>query len=229
MIALSKRLQTVADLVIGNTLFCDVGTDHAYLPTYLLLCQKIHSAVASDIKQGPLDSAGRTAKEYGVEDRMQLILSDGLENVPDTVGEIAIAGMGGIMISDIIARASWTFDRSKHFILQPMTKIAYLRRSLYSMGFEIESETAVVDDRRPYTVMSVRYNGEKKEISDLFAYTGKLTPVGDGKEYFLLQISKLERRINGLIKADRKDEFELLKLITVKNEIEGMVKEYEDN
>ena len=66
MITLSKRLQAVADMVIGNTLFCDVGTDHAYLPTYLLQCGKIDKAIASDVRKGPLESARRTAEEYKV-------------------------------------------------------------------------------------------------------------------------------------------------------------------
>ena len=229
MITLSKRLQTVADLVKGNSTFCDVGTDHAFLPTYLLLCGKINSAIASDIKKGPLSSAYRTAKEYGVVDKMQLVLSDGLENVPQRADEIAIAGMGGMMIFDIISKTPWAYDTTKHFILQPMTKIDFLRKNLYKIGFEILSETAVVDGNRPYTVMSVRYCGVKKDMPDLFCYIGKLSSTGDGKIYCEKQIAKLNRKINGLKKCVTENETEILRLEKIKNDIESLVKNNESN
>lgn len=223
MITLTKRLQTVADKVIGSTLFCDVGTDHAYLPTYLLLSGKIDKAIACDIRRGPLESAKRTAKEYGVDDKMELILSDGLDDIPNTVGEVAIAGMGGVLMADIILRTKWLYTNDRHLILQPMTKIHHLRRALYENGFEIESETAVVDDKRPYTVMSVRYCGKKEHISDSFAYIGKLSYQGDGIAYFEKQIKKLDRKINGMIKSDSDNDTEIKRLKSIKSEIEKLM------
>lgn len=215
MITLTKRLQAVANTVNQNTLFCDVGTDHAYLPTYLLLTKKVERAYASDIRKGPLDSARRTAIEYKVEDKMDLILSDGLDSISHDITEIAIAGMGGVMIADIIKRAEWLKDKKYHLVLQPMTKIAHLRKALYQYGFEIEYETAVVDDKRPYTVMSVRYCGEKKQVTELFSYIGKLSPVGDGRAFFEKQIKKLDRKINGLIKAENAENDDEIKHLTL--------------
>ena len=214
MLTLTKRLQAVANTVNQSTLFCDVGTDHAYLPTYLLLTKKVGKAYASDIRKGPLDSARRTAIEYKVEDKMDLILSDGLDSISHDITEIAIAGMGGVMIADIIKRAEWLKDKKYHLVLQPMTKIAHLRKALYQYGFEIEYETAVVDDKRPYTVMSVRYFGKCEEVTELFSYIGKLSPKGDGKFYFEKQIKKLDRKINGLIKSENSENDAEIKRLT---------------
>lgn len=229
MITLTKRLQTVADTVIGNTLFCDVGTDHAYLPTYLLQCGKIDRAIASDVRKGPLESARRTAEEYKVSDRMELILSDGLDSVPDTVKEVAIAGMGGPLMLGIILRTKWLFSPDCHLVLQPQSQIDDFRRKLYENGFYIESETAVVDDKRPYTVMSVRYCGEKKKISDIFSYVGKITPSGDGIAYLNKQIEKLDKKINGLIKSEAENTDEIEKLKSLKFEIEKVRDKNESN
>ena len=228
MITLTRRLQAVADNVTECTLFCDVGTDHAYLPTYLLLTGKAKKAIASDIRIGPLESAKRTAIEYKVADKMELVLSDGLDNITPDAKEIAIAGMGGIMIADIIARADWLKSAEYHLVLQPMTKIAHLRKALYENGFEIEYETAVVDDKRPYTVMSVRYCGKSERISETFAYTGKLSPKGDGLAYFEKQIKKLDKKRLGLIKSQSESEntessAEIKRLAKLKSEIEEYI------
>lgn len=229
MITLSKRLQAVADMVIGNTLFCDVGTDHAYLPTYLLQCGKIDKAIASDVRKGPLESARRTAEEYKVSDRMELILSDGLDSVPNTVKEVAVAGMGGPLMLDIVLRTKWLFNPDCHLVLQPQSQIDDFRRKLYENGFYIESETAVVDDKRPYTVMSVRYCGEKQEISDVFSYVGKIEPIGDGIAYLNKQIEKLDKKINGLIKSEAENTEEIEKLKSLKTEIEKVRDKNESN
>lgn len=93
---LDKRLKLCADMVSGEGIVCDVGTDHAYLPVELILSGKCEKVIASDINEHPLDAAARTIKKYGVSDKISLVLSDGLENVPlDGVSDIIIAGMGG--------------------------------------------------------------------------------------------------------------------------------------
>lgn len=157
---LDSRLSAVADLVRSGTRFADVGTDHAYLPTFLLMGGKIEYAVCSDLRKGPLKNAEETVKKYGVADKVDLRLSDGLDAYSDgEVNEIAIAGMGGLLISEFIERTEWLKTPDIHLILQPMTHAEDLRKTLYENGFYIDKEIAVKDGDKLYIVISVYFCG----------------------------------------------------------------------
>lgn len=220
-LVLNPRLQGVEKFVTGGKIFADVGTDHAYLPTYLLLNGIIPYAYASDIRKGPLESARRTVESYGVADKTGLILCDGLDLVPDDAEEIAIAGMGGIMIADIVARTTWLRNKQKHLILQPMTKISYLRKQLYKNGFEIEKEEVICDGPKVYVVMSVYYSGKTVEIDELFSYIGKtLNASGDKRRYLIKQVKKLDRIAYGLIESGEEENKEKAnELLKLRNQI----------
>ena len=101
---MDSRLLTCAGLCTGDVL-CDVGTDHGYLPCYMIengLCSK---AYACDIAQGPLDSAIAHINERCLSDRITTVLSDGLDSVEKgDITDVVIAGMGGELIADIISR-----------------------------------------------------------------------------------------------------------------------------
>ena len=101
-VELTPRLRSVAELVPRGARFADVGTDHAYLPVWLLQQGRITGAVASDLRPGPLERARGTAEKYGLTGRMDFSLCDGLSGIqPDEVNTIAIAGMGGETIVDL--------------------------------------------------------------------------------------------------------------------------------
>ncbi len=169
MIRLDDRLSAIVALVRTDRRICDVGTDHALLPCRL--CELgAASVVASDINEGPLRSARANVEKYGFGDRISLVRSDGLKNVPPC-DDIIIAGMGGELIAEIIAGCGFVTADTR-FILQPMTKADVLRRSLYSRGFEIMLENGAFSGGKAYTVMLVRYTGEKRTIDSGFAYFG---------------------------------------------------------
>ena len=173
MIKLDNRLEECAKKVKGNYI-CDIGTDHGYLPAYLIQSGKCEMAIASDIAEKPLEYARRTAEKYGVSEKTKLIISDGLNNIPETepITDIVIAGMGGETIIKILENCPLGL-RNRNFILQPMTKADLLRKNLYLLGFRLESETAVQEKDFIYTVMSVKYTGIRFEISEKSAETGK--------------------------------------------------------
>ena len=103
---LSPRLRSVAGLVPPGARFADVGTDHAYLPVWLLQQGIIEHALVSDLRPGPLDRARSTAARYGLAERMEFRLCDGLSGIaPAEADTIAIAGMGGETIAAILAGA----------------------------------------------------------------------------------------------------------------------------
>ena len=136
---LTPRLRALADLVCQGARLADVGTDHAYLPVWLLLRGKIDQAIAADLREGPLSRARETARQYGVEDRISFRLCDGLSAVgEDEADTIAIAGMGGDTIAAILGAAPWT--RSKALLLQPMTALPSLRQWLQNNTYRIVEE-----------------------------------------------------------------------------------------
>ena len=93
---IDNRLKKCCEFVSGRGVVCDVGTDHAYLAAELVLSGKCNKVIASDIKSGPLEAARKTVEKYALSDKIELVLSDGLENIDGLgVSDIVIAGMGG--------------------------------------------------------------------------------------------------------------------------------------
>ena len=155
-ITLSPRLGTVAKLVPPGVRFADIGTDHAYLPVWLLQHGVIERAIAADLNSGPLDRARENAKKYGLTDRISFRLGDGLGCVsPGEADVIAIAGMGGETIAAILAAAPWTAQGDHLLLLQPMSALDDLRRWLSDSGYTIQRELLCRDGGTRYTVLAV--------------------------------------------------------------------------
>ena len=156
---LTKRLAACAELVTGKGIACDVGTDHAYLAAELLRTGRCKRVIASDIGKGPLQAAERTLKQAGLLEQAQLILSDGLRQIPSGgVTDVVIAGMGGETIIHIVSDCDWV-KQGINLILQPMTKVPLLRTWLAENGYQFVQEKIVQEGRFFYTVMQVRYDG----------------------------------------------------------------------
>ncbi len=227
MLKLSPRIQMAADMVRRGRTVCDVGTDHAYLPSYLILNGISPRAVAGDIGEGPLKNAEKSVKIYGVEENVKLRLSDGLDNIgEDEADEIIICGMGGNLIADILSRAEWLRNPDKHIIAQPMSHAEDVRRFLCENGFEIEEERVCEDDGRLYLALSAYYTGEKKEYSPGFYYRGLLLKNGDAlsKKYFEKHYTRVKKRIAGI---EGKDAF-LEEYTALKAAADDIEKEFEN-
>ena len=196
------------DYAGGKGIVCDIGTDHAHLAAELIksgVCEKV---IASDINEKPLESAKKTVEKYGVSDKVELVLSDGLENIPlDGVSDIIIAGMGGETIADIIEKADIDEIQNIRFILQPMTKPEILRRRIYSCGFRIISEKAVKDGEKIYTVMCAEYDEDFRYLTEAEAYAGFFDDDDPtGYEYRCKESERLEKISLNLIKSGNRRE-----------------------
>lgn len=173
---LSKRLQSIADLVNEGSSVCDVGTDHGYLPAFLYLSRKCKKVTATDINQKPLESARANLTRLGADD-VKLILCDGLEKITrQDADTVIIAGMGGEVISGIIGRASFLRDSTVSLILQPTTAAKELRIFLGANGFCVDSEQAISENNKIYSVMTAHFTGETYEVSALREVIGILSP-----------------------------------------------------
>lgn len=166
---LTPRLRTIMEQVPQDARLADIGTDHALIPAALLRRKRIVSAIASDIRKGPLESAARTAKQFGFSTEISLRLGAGLCTVkPEEADTIVIAGMGGETIAQILADDPWALDGNHLLLLQAMTAQAHLRQYLAAHGGIIEKETLCKEGHRMYTVMTVRGGGicREKSLSD---------------------------------------------------------------
>ena len=165
--ALNPRLTSAAEFVRQGARFADIGTDHAYLPIFLLSEGRISYAVCSDINEGPLASAVMNAKEAGLYEKMDFCLTNGAKDLEKyNPCDIAVCGMGGDLIATIVEAAPFLKNEDINLILQPMTKQETLREKLYLMGYEIISESYSIDAGKHYVCMQVKYTGNARELSD---------------------------------------------------------------
>ena len=156
-IHLSPRLQSIANEVPHGVVVADVGTDHAYLPVWLLLEGRVPAAIAADLRGGPLERARLTALRYGVPDLISLRLCDGLSAISAEEAEyITIAGMGGETIAAILEQASWSKGGNHVLLLQPMSSQNDLRKYLTEQGYFIEKEILSREGDTIYLTLRVR-------------------------------------------------------------------------
>lgn len=172
MVKISNRLTTAAALVTQGYTLADVGTDHGYIPIYLLQQKKIPSAIAMDINEGPLERAKEHIALYGLQAYIQTRLSDGVAALkPGEVEAVLIAGMGGGLVMHILKDGEKVCQSAKELILQPQSEIEHVREFLREEGYTILAEDMVYEDGKFYPMMKVQYQGENVEelkLSDLY-------------------------------------------------------------
>lgn len=178
MVKISNRLTTAAALVTQGYTLADVGTDHGYIPIYLLQQKKILAAIAMDINEGPLERAKEHIALYGLQAYIQTRLSDGVAALkPGEVEAVLIAGMGGGLVMHILKDGEKVCQSAKELILQPQSEIEHVREFLREKGYTILAEDMVYEDGKFYPMMKVQYQGENEnaqkasevlKLSDLY-------------------------------------------------------------
>lgn len=151
---LSKRLMAVAGLVTAGSFIADIGTDHGYVPIYLMKNGRIRGAVAADVNEGPLERARVHIVQEGLEDRIKLRLSDGLKNIgEDEIDAMVAAGMGGGLIVRILEEGGRAAESLKECILQPQSEIRKVRKYLAEHGWAVTAEDMVEEEHKFYPMM----------------------------------------------------------------------------
>ena len=223
-VKLTPRLSAVASLVKGGGIIADIGTDHGYLPVYLIQSGKVESAIAADIGKEPLKNAEKAVEYYDLNDKITLRLSDGLrEFAPTDANEIVFAGMGGTLIAEKLAETPWVKNADIHFIFQPQSRAEDLREYLYSNGFEIINELATHESRRVYITFDAVYTGKKVDYTMADCFIGKLPHTEDAHKHLEGQLKRLEEKYNALISCGKMQGTEGLKdtIIAIKEFLNG--------
>jgi tRNA (adenine22-N1)-methyltransferase len=154
---LTPRLQAVADFVEKGSAIADVGSDHGYLSVYLKENDMADKVIASDINQGPVNNAISTVRHCGFSSEIDVRLGGGLTPyLIDEVNSCAIAGMGGILIRDILIESKELVDTLDYMILQPQIAQDELRRWLINNGFKIEDEKVAIEGSKIYEIIKVK-------------------------------------------------------------------------
>ena len=200
-IKLSPRLSSAVSLSKRVGVAWDVGTDHCFLPVYLIRNGLADFVVASDINDGPILVAKDNIKGFPDKDKILLIKRDGLDGAEEySPEEVFICGMGGELIRDIIKDCPYLKESGARIIVQPMTKPEVLRNYLASDGFDIEEETLVKEDKI-YEIFSATYSGNKRSLTPADALCGgkkvKCSPELEA-EFLLKKAESLKKRKDGL-------------------------------
>jgi len=196
---LSKRLACVAGIINPGGVLADIGTDHGYLPVHVAKNNIASKVIAMDVRKKPLEKAAENIKLYGVSQKVELRLSDGLyklaENEADT---ITICGMGGKLIQSILENGSSKISENTQLILSPQSEIREFRKYLSESGYETVKEYMISEDGQFYVIIDCRRNGYKNELictdetekEDKFekraAVSSNAAPRCDIYDYFLL-------------------------------------------
>lgn len=204
---LTPRLQLLADWVPQGAKLADVGTDHGYLPVWLSLQGRLTSAIASDLRKGPLEHAKETGRTYGAEN-IDYRLGNGLVGIgPEETDVIVIAGMGGENIASILEAAPWTADGAHTLLLAPHTKAEELRRYLMDHGYEILREELVYDRGTIYPIMEVTAGQMELTVGQLWG-GAKLQNDPLGNQYIIEKIIRLFGAVAGLNRSERPTDLE---------------------
>ena len=168
---LTDRLLKIASLVSDGKKIADIGTDHGYIPVYLLKEGKVPFAVLADVNKGPLDNAHKEVIQNNLLDKVDLRLGSGIEVLEiGEVEEVIIAGMGGILISELLEAKKEVAHNVEKLILQPMQAQEELRYYLLNNGYEILEEVLVREDFRIYEIIVAKYTGKNTIIEDEIYY-----------------------------------------------------------
>ena len=145
---ISFRLNKIAEKVKKGSILADIGTDHAYVPIFLYKKGIIKNAIACDISKGSLEKAKINISKYNLENFIETRLGSGLEKIylEDNINTIIIAGMGGMLMIDILKNGIEIAKNTETLILQPQKDIPEVRKFLHKNGFKIEDEELLIDE-----------------------------------------------------------------------------------
>ena len=202
---LSKRLETVASFVPTGAVVADIGSDHAYLPCYLVHNGIVAKAIAGEVVKGPFESALKQVKLEGMEEQITVRLADGLKAVEksDGVDTITIAGMGGPLIVSILEKDPEALNSVTRLILQPNIHARVIREWAMKNHWAVLDEMILKEDEKIYEIL-VLQRGEMV-LSEQEILLGKLLMANKSEvfvEKWSKEIENWKRILTSIERAD---------------------------
>ncbi|NLZ49941.1 MAG: SAM-dependent methyltransferase [Clostridiales bacterium] len=182
---ISDRLTRVANMVDRCKTMADIGTDHGYIPIFLLINGICERAIASDINRGPVQRAEENIKYYGLENKIECRQGPGLSTLK--AGEVqtaVIAGMGGHLIISILEEEEIIAHKLESIVLQPVQHSKVLRKYLYENGYKIIDEDLCYDEGKYYEIIKASYDGTNRYLEDIYY---EISPLLIEKKHSLLK------------------------------------------
>ena len=212
MVRISDRLRTVAHMCEKGAVVADIGTDHGYLPIYLVQEGIAPSAIAMDLRKGPLDKAKKHICDNCLEDRIQTRLSDGLEKLSANEADIVTKGMNVI-------------TQNTTLIVSPQSEVGDFRHFLVSQRLVVDDEKMLKEDGKYYFIIKCRKSDENvySEYSETqYQYGWKLLENKDKTLYeYLIKEKETNDGISNSLKKDESNPTVKLRLqqLSQKNNI----------
>lgn len=194
---LTPRLQAIADFVEPGARIADVGTDHAYIPIYLIRNKKIEYAMASDINEGPIKKAEKNLERYGIQNKVRLCTADGTKGIrPREVDTLIVAGMGGELIAQILLEN--IPQGIQRMILQPMANAHEVRSALCDVGYIISKEKLVREKNKIYQIICAIPGTSEKQEKEEYRFSTHLFDDPLYSEFLRKEQEKVNRSIHQL-------------------------------
>lgn len=206
---LKPRLKKIADMVSECNVVCDIGTDHAYIPIYLIKSHICKRAIATDIRIGPVQTAQRNIMKHGLEKLIETRIGNGLSPVRlEEIDIVIIAGMGGMLIAKILDDEPVKARKANKIVLQPMNAVEVVRKWLYENGYEITNEALASEGKKIYNIIAARWINMPVVKDEAFYFIGEKLKESDDplvEEYICRKLKQLENILSGLKKANNKE------------------------
>ena len=213
---ISKRLNKISSHINGKRM-ADIGTDHGLVPIFLIENKIVDYAIAADISKPSLQKAIDLAKEKNIE--LDARLGDGMEvlNPEDGIETVVIAGMGGVLIGEIISASE--ISKNVRLILQPMQGAKELRKYLFENGYEIIDEDVVFEDDRYFEIIVAEYDGKIREVPNEIELKIPIQALRKNQEEAFLFVEYLKDANLSIMKGLKQGKRALKRYIELKKEV----------
>lgn len=167
----TPRLEALYQLACRYSSIADIGCDHAYLPILLAQRNPTCHIIAADVREGPLKKATANVMRFGLSDRIELRLGNGLSCLKKGEADaIVMAGMGGTLIAELLDAQAELARSASALILQPMSSSYDLRKYLYLNGYSIVEEQLILEGVKWYCVMLVVHSCKTQSFNEFDCY-----------------------------------------------------------
>lgn len=182
-----KRIEAIASLVPNDAFVLDIGTDHAYLPIYLIKNNIAKYVYASDVAEGAINQAIANINKYNLNDRIKTYLTDGIKDIPRDYNVITISGMGTETIKQILDNNLFLDT----YIIQSNNDLYDLRKFFNQNNYKIEKEIIIYEGKIYYSI--IKFIKGKQKLNDAELHFG----ISYNKEY----LNHLKKKFEIILKS----------------------------